>query len=184
MIQTKSSYWLNNFKQDFKSIIEEVKPKLIVEFGIGNGYSMEAFIDFASEDCNIHVYDLFEEFQYNHADYKEIKNRFCERKNVDIQKLDFYKGVERYKDDTIDLLHIDIANDGDVYEFAVNNWFSKVSENGVMVLEGGSHQRDNVYWMIQFKKRKINPYLLKIYNDYDINIIEKYPSMTIIKRKK
>ena len=61
---------------------------------------------------------------------------------------------------------------------------SKISDNGVIILEGGSVERDNVGWMVKYNKTKINPYICELINKgYNILIIDKMPSMTIIKKK-
>lgn len=51
-----------------------------------------------------------------------------------------------------------------------------------MLLEGGSEERDNVEWMVKYNKRKINPYLKSISDKYDITIIDRFPSLTIINK--
>jgi len=178
-----SSYQKNNFYCDLSQIVSEINPKLIVEFGILEGYSLQAFIDARSKDCEIHACDLFDEFPYNAANFDVITNSFAKNfDNLKIKKLDFFKGTTEYKDNSIDILHIDIANNGDVFEFAINNYFKKIKEGGVMLLEGGSKERDEVYWMNEFNKRKINPYLESIKNEFKVKIIEKFPSLTIIKK--
>ena len=54
--------------------------------------------------------------------------------------------------------------------------------NKLLMLEGGSKDRDKVDWMINFTKRPINPYLEKISNNLNVEIIQKYPSMTLIRK--
>ena len=81
---------------------------------------------------------------------------------------------------SIDILHIDIANTGDTYEFAIQNYLPKV--RGVMVLEGGSEERDNIEWMVKYDKPKIQPVLKKYNNDVIITVLEDFPSLTLIKK--
>ena len=54
-----------------------------------------------------------------------------------------------------------------------------MSENGIMIMEGGSEQRDNVEWMIKYNKPKIQPVIKK----YGLNVVGTFPSITIIKNK-
>jgi len=178
-----SSYEKNDFYSDFSQIILKINPQLIVEFGILDGYSLDAFVDCRNEVCEIHAYDLFDDFPFNAADFSTIQKIYGHFKNIKIEKLDFYKGVDRYKDESIDILHVDIANNGDVYKFAIENYMKKIKKGGVMLLEGGSKERDEVEWMNKFSKRKINPYIESIKDNFDISIIEKFPSVTIIKNK-
>lgn len=181
MFLTTSSYEKNNFRKEFKKIISRVNPKLIIEFGIGNGYSLECLVKYSSKRCNIMAFDLFDNYNYNKPDEKFIRNKFKDDAVI-INKGDFYNLHNSFQDGTIDILHIDISNDGDVYEFAIKNYLQKVSDTGCMILEGGSNERDNVAWMVQFNKKKINPYLKKIAKTHKIELIEKFPSLTIIKK--
>ena len=100
---------------------------------------------------------------------------FKEHENVSIEYGDFYKLHDTLKE--IDILHIDIANNGDVYEFAINNYLPKLSKNGVIILEGGSEERDNVEWMIKYNKPKIQPIVKK----YNMKVIGTFPSITLFK---
>ena len=97
-----------------------------------------------------------------------------------INKKNFYESVDDYDDSSIDILHIDIANTGDTYDFAINNYLPKVK--GIMVLEGGSEERDKVDWMIKYDRPKIQPVLKKYSNSVIITVLEDYPSLTFIKK--
>ena len=106
--------------------------------------------------------------------------------NVTVGELDFYKGFENYEDGTIDILHIDIANNGDVYQFGVENYLNKLSVCGIMILEGGSSARDNVSWMTKYGKRPIRDFLDKLKSENSevrVDVVDVFPSMTLISRK-
>ena len=105
-------------------------------------------------------YDLFDDFPYNAADRKEMLKKYESNYNVSILKGDFYESLNLFRDDSIDILHIDIANNGDTYEFAIENYLTKVK--GIMVLEGGSEERDNIEWMQKYEKPKIQSVLKNI----------------------
>ena len=49
-----------------------------------------------------------------------------------------------------------------------------------MLLEGGSEERDEVYWMKKYNKPKIATILTKYANDYTIKTFGKHPSLTLI----
>ena len=63
------------------------------------------------------------------------------------------------------------------------NYLNKVKDNGVVLMEGGSKERDNIEWMIKYNKPKIKPILDKYSKEYDIKTIGEIPSITIIKKK-
>ena len=175
----KSSYKENNYDKVFQSICFVSKPKNIVEFGILEGYSLDSFIKYGG-NAIIEANDLFDEFPHNAADYEFVTNKYKDNSNVFINKKNFYDSVGDYKDNSIDILHIDIANNGDVFEFAIQNYLPKV--RGVLMLEGGSAERDNVEWMLRYNKRTIQPVLQKYADNVRIEVLDDYPSITLISK--
>ena len=179
MQNIKSSYKVNNYDKVFQSICFTLNPKKIVEFGILEGYSLDSFIKYGT-NALIESNDLFDDFPYNAADYSFVTNKYKKNSNVSIYKRDFYKSVDFYEDNSIDILHIDIANNGETFDFAIQNYLPKVS--GIMIMEGGSEERDNIEWMIKYDKPKIRPILQKYSDSVKIEILEDFPSLTLIKK--
>ena len=157
-------------------------PKKIVEIGILDGYSLECFTKNSNKDTQIYAYDLFENFNGNHSNKSEIISKFSNSSNVKIECGNFYE-LDNIIETNIDIIHIDIANNGDVFEYAIQNYLPKLSENGILLLEGGSIERDNVEWMNKYNKPLINPIIQKyIKNNLDIRVIGSFPSITIIRK--
>ena len=124
----------------------------------------------------IEAYDIFEEFNGNHAKKDKLVSSFKDYNNVSINYGNFY---EVYKNiNNVDIIHIDIANNGDVYEYAVKNYLPKLSDNGILLMEGGSEERDNVKWMIKYKKPQIQPIIKK----YGFKVIGTFPSISILRK--
>lgn len=153
------------------------KPKKIVEFGILDGYSLFNFINNSDEETIIEAYDIFESFNGNSSD-REIIKKFQDNKNVRIKYGDFYQKYKDFNNESIDILHIDIANDGNVYEFAVKNYLEKINKNGIIILEGGSEKRDKVNWMEKYNKKSIVSFLNSL--NMNFKIFGEFPSITII----
>ena len=180
----KSSYKNNvNFGDIISAITSTKKPGLIVECGILNGYSLSKFIEHSNHSTTIHAYDIFEEFNGNHSNKENIINNFSQYKNVKIQYGNFFNVYENYKDKSIDLLHIDIANNGDIYDFVFQKYIKKLKDNGIIIMEGGSNTRDNIEWMVKYNKPKIEPVIQKYKNNFDITVIGDFPSITLITKK-
>ena len=179
-----SSY---NNKINFGDIISTItflkNPKTIVECGILEGYSLDKFVWNSNTNTRIDAYDIFDKFNGNHAIKDKILKQFNKYDNVNIDYGDFYDVYKKYQDKSIDILHIDIANNGDVYEFMFQNYVDKLKDDGIVLIEGGSEERDNIEWMIKYNKSKIKPVLEKYCENYDIKTIGKIPSITIIKKK-
>jgi predicted O-methyltransferase YrrM len=180
----KSSY-LNkiDFGKLFSTIVFVKNPKLIVEIGILDGFSLKSMVDQTSNNCDINAYDLFDDFIGNHSNYSELINTFKNYNNVKILFGNFFDIYQIYNDNSIDILHIDIANDGDIFEFMFKNYIQKMNKNGLIIMEGGSLERDNIEWMTKFNKKKIIPVLEKYNRIYNIFTIPDFPSVTLIKFK-
>jgi predicted O-methyltransferase YrrM len=168
------------YEDIFKLLVWQVKPKRIVEFGILQGYSLMSFVKSSQPTTEILAYDIFEHFVGNAA-HRSIVDQFAIFPNVQIEEGDFYKKVSDFADESIDLLHIDIANDGSVYDFAFTHYLPKLSKNGIMILEGGGEERDNVYWMKKYNKIPIVTTLAK-YQMLDICVLSPFPSLTIVRK--
>jgi predicted O-methyltransferase YrrM len=174
-------------KLDFSNIFETIlflqNPKKIIEFGILDGFSLKCFASNVSDDCILDAYDLFEDFNGNHSNYNKLTELFKKYNNVNIQKGDFYKLYDNIENNSIDIIHIDIANTGYTYEFAFTNYINKLTKDGIMILEGGSEERDNIDWMIKYNKLKIRNVIEKYNNIYNIYTLPNFPSLTIVKKK-
>jgi predicted O-methyltransferase YrrM len=178
----RSSYKDEKFSKILRSLCILKDPKKIVEFGILDGYSLDCFIEASNEECEILAYDLFEEFPYNSAKFEEMKKKYSKSK-VSIRRGNLFDAHKMFDDNSIDILHIDIANDGNVYEYCINNLMCKLNDCGIMLLEGGSEQRDNIEWMIKYSKAKIRDVLYKYADEYRIKVFNEFPSLTIISKK-
>lgn len=171
----QSSYRQNDFNSIFKIICENVKPKSVLEIGILDGYSLDSFVRNTSSETKIVAIDLFDKYEYKNSNYKFINNSFKKNKNVEILHGDFF--CYHKKSSNFDIIHIDISNDADIYKFSIENYFPKA--NKLLLLEGGSKERDDVNWMKEYKKPKINKFLNEIKKDYNFQIVDLFPSLTI-----
>ena len=184
IIIMKSSYLNNlNYGDIFKTILFMINPTSIVEIGILDGFSLKTMTDNTSNNCVIKAYDIFDEFNGHSANKEALQKEFLKNDNVTIEYGDFYKLCDDIQDNSIDLLHIDIANNGDVFEYVIKNYIRKLKRNGIIILEGGSNERDNVEWMNIYNKPKIQPIIEKYSSSVNIKVIGKIPSLSIITLK-
>jgi predicted O-methyltransferase YrrM len=175
-----SSY--KNQDIDYGELIEAItlsqNPTSIIEIGILDGYSLHHFIN-STTKTTIQAYDIFDKFDGNHAKEAELKERFKNDPQVSINYGDFYE-LHKELGNNIDMIHIDIANNGDTYEYAIQHYLPKLSSTGLMLLEGGSKERDEIEWMNKYNKPKIGPILEKYAKTYRIKTFGKHPSLTLI----
>ena len=178
----KSSYIQNNYNLIFKTIVFLNSPKKIVEIGILDGFSLEALCSTANKQCQIYAYDLFEDYEFSSSVYDDIELKFSKQKNVHIKKADYKNIYKFHSDNSIDILHIDISNNGDTYEYCLNKYMPKISQGGIVLLEGGSEERAQYEWMNKFNFPKIRPIINKIKRKYTVHTLDAFPSLTIIKK--
>lgn len=178
-----SSYSNKTLSYDdiFKLLTWQIRPRRIIEFGILNGYSLKCFAETA-RDASITAYDIFEAFVGNSAQ-RDIVDQFASYTNVEIKEGDFYKVVPDLSDNSVDIIHIDIANDGAVYEFAFAHYIQKLTPTGVLLLEGGSAERDAVGWMTKYNKIPIQSVLARYARQLDIYTVPGFPSLTVVRRR-
>ncbi len=182
MAEMKSSYSQNNYGDLIEAIVRVHQPKRIVEFGILEGYSLSKIRKSAPENASITAYDIFDDFPGNHARYNDLIQKFPE--NI-IQYGDFYKEYHSIPLGSVDLFHIDIANDGNVFDWFFRVYKSRMRQGGIALLEGGSEERDNYSWMVKYNKRKIRNTISywkeDLHNEgYEITVFKAFPSMTMI----
>jgi predicted O-methyltransferase YrrM len=177
----KSSYLTNHYGDLVRSLVRIYDPKKIVEFGILDGFSLRCILSavhVAGDETkrDILAYDIFEDFPYHHAKHDTLREEFGEI----IQYGDYYKKYEELEDESIDFLHIDIANTGLVYNFFFRTYIHKLSKRGIALLEGGSRARDSHDWMLKFEKPPMAPVLDKYKDIYNIFVLEPFPSVTLV----
>ena len=171
-----------NYGDLIETITYSVNPKNILEIGILDGYSLDHFIKSSNKNTLIKAYDIFDEFNGNHSNELELKEYFKHNNNVEINYGDFFNLHDKIVDNSIDLIHIDIANTGDIYEYAIKYYLPKLTSDGIIIIEGGSKERDEVEWMVKYNKPKIYPILQKYSELYNIKTIGSFPSITLIKQ--
>jgi predicted O-methyltransferase YrrM len=173
----KSSYEENFYGPLLTGIVKFYKPRTIVEFGILDGYSLYHLIEgVANRDVSVTSYDLFEDYPFRSSSFEKMRRNF----GSIVQKGNFFDRHLEMKDNSIDLMHIDISNTGDIYSYAFRYYMPKLSPNGIMLLEGGSEERDQCNWMIKYNKDLIRPVLMRC--PYPYFTFLPFPSLTMIQK--
>ena len=193
----RSSYKKNNIGSYLEMMTLLKKPRLIVECGILDGYSLYHFakstkLNSEAEYFRGHViaFDLFDKYEYKHGNAIDVHNMLKYEGLSDYSTIlegDAYKVHDYFKTEEIDLLHIDISNDGQTFLDMFSLWHTKINAFGRIVFEGGSEERDKVDWMIKYKKKPIRsvlPIMAKTYKNWNIFVIKDWPSITIMERKR
>lgn len=181
----KSSYATNNYGELFEAIVRVKQPSLIVEFGILEGYSTTWFLKGLRTNGKgrLKSYDLFEEYSYRHARYHEILHRFrteIEDGILTVERGNYYEMVDRFEDSSIPMIHVDISNDGNTFDFFFAHYLRKLIPGGLAIMEGGGQERDKIEWMIKYNKRPIRPLLDSLDSSIHFIVLEPYPSIALV----
>ena len=180
-----SSYEKNNYGDFFYALMRLYQPEKVVELGTKAGYSAYHIARGlqANGKGTLDCYDLWEKYPFHSVPKSVAQENLKEFRDIIGFKLGNVIGVDKtYK--TVDILHVDVSNEGTVLEKIIPHWIDKVSQ--LIIMEGGSPERDKVPWMIKYKKEPIVKWLKafkKRRKDIEYFTIEPLPSITIINKK-
>lgn len=183
----KTTSWKDEFFPLFLyNTTRYIKPNLCVELGTLAGYSAyciaQALLD--NKKGHIECYDLWEDYPYTHVTLDEATQNLVGLPVV-LKQGDAYKAVDNYKDNSVDMMMVDISNDGVTYEKILRDWYSKLTPKASILLEGGCKERDEVEWMKKYNKKPIQ----SIFNDknilrmYNLTNVGGFPSITVARRR-
>jgi predicted O-methyltransferase YrrM len=182
-----SSYRENDLGWILFNLVRQHRPYHCVEIGMLYGYS-SIFIMAALEKNGLGKlcgYDLWELYPYRHcrkvqtlASIHEagLAHRLNRLVEADAKHVPL---VER---GPIDFLHIDISNDGKTYRWAMAAFRDLIKPGGIMVLEGGTIERDHVPWMKKYNKQPIAPVLAESNSAWIWYTEPHFPGMTVFTR--
>ena len=196
MEEVKSSYSENNFGVMFKALVTQKIPITCVELGVLHGYS-SLYIGLALKynykehaiKGHLYSYDLWEDYSYNHGNKESVQN-LLKRNEIDdyvsLHYADAMKVHELYGEKQVDLLHVDISNTGDTFNFIIKYWHSLISMGGIILFEGGSEERDYIEWMINYEFPSIKKAIESneiINSFYKYKTYNKFPSLSVFTKK-
>jgi len=182
-----SSYKTSDYGHLFYGLMRVLRPETCVEIGVLHGYSLIVAAAGLRDNGRgiIHGHDLFEQYPYRHADQADVAQRLaavgvCDY--ADIRRLDAWDVADLY--DRIDVLHVDVSNNGDTYRRMFAQWHAKVSR--FIILEGGAPARDRVDWMLKYDKAPIAPVIDELERscpEWEFAVLAPYPSLTLARRR-
>jgi hypothetical protein len=182
-----SSYKSHHYDVLFYALIRLLRPQRCLELGILEGFSLLATASALRDNGTGHVtaYDLFEDYPFRHASFEEVRLR-CQKARLD-RYITLCKGSETDafgNHSEVDILHIDLSNDGDVVRELFSMWANKVTL--AILLEGGSEERDQIHWMQRYARPSIAnavDHLRAEYADWLFVVLNPFPSMTLAFRR-
>lgn len=176
-------------------MIRGYKPHLAVELGVLHGYSTLAILEGMKANCHgeLHSYDLFEDYPFNHGSMEEVRARIeaagypCCGVNYQLRKMDAFMVHELYPENSVGFLHVDLSNDGDIVRRIMELWDPKMVYGGIICFEGGTEERDRVEWMVKYGNAAMKPELEKnkiIEDKYVMGTYLEFPGLTVLLKKR
>ncbi len=182
-----SSYSKNFYSKLFYFLSSHFKPDKIAEFGVLGCYSIISMA-IGAKSVNIKNsiigYDLFEDYEFTSFALSDALKRikyFGLSDSINLKKCNALK--DNLIEDVLsthDLVHIDLSNEGTLYERVFSSKFKK---NSIILMEGGSFERDKNTWIKKYGAKEILPVIKNFQKkrpDLKISIIDVFPSLTII----
>lgn len=156
-----SSYEANSYGDLFYCLVRIYQPEKVVELGTRAGYSAYHMARALKDNSHgsLDCYDLWENHLENlglnmsKSDAEENLKEFSSIVNLNLA--DALEVDEKY--DTIDILHVDLDNDGGILEQIVPVWIDKVRQ--LIIIEGGSPERDQLASVTDYKKLPVSKWL-------------------------
>lgn len=187
--QWYSSYEKNNYGELFYSLMRVYQPEKVVELGTLTGYSAYHLARGlkANEKGTLDCYDLWEEYDNQNTFYSfpqsTAEENLKEFKDIiHLNLRDVIDVGDQYE--SIDILHVDVENNGEILERIIPHWIDKTRQ--IIIIEGGSVERDQEEWMLNLKKPPIVKWLEEFSSkrkDIEYFTIDPHPSVTIIRKK-
>lgn len=133
-------------------LVANIRPECIVELGSYYGCSAFTFLQVLKDfDMKSHFYaiDTWEGDSFTENDYKEniydsyknIQERIFAGQNAIMKKMTFDQACCDFKEESIDLLHIDGSHTYEDCRHDFETWFSKVSKKGIILFHDISDDR-------------------------------------------
>lgn len=198
----RSSYILNNYGELLKQYVIAWQPSSFVELGVLDGYStlhiaqgIKWLHKHRGYQGRLDAYDLFDDYEFKHGNKEEVEKLLSDNgvsDYVNLQRGNAYAVQSKYPDMALDsvrgieFIHVDISNTGATLRSFMDLWHPKIGQRGLVLIEGGSNERDQVEWMQKYNKPSIkeeirtNPIINKYYM---YGTYFDYPSMTVLLRK-
>lgn len=157
-----SSYEENSYGDFFYALMRIYQPEKVVELGTKAGYS--AYHIARGLKANGHgtldCHDLWEAYAetygFGYTSKTAAEENLKEFKHIISLKLSDAIGVDK-EYEMIDILHVDLDNDGEILEKIVPEWIDKTRQ--LIIIEGGSAERDESDVATDYKKMPVTQWL-------------------------
>ena len=190
----ESTYAAAGYGAVLYGLVRVMQPKVAVELGTYQGYSGLHIAAGVRENdaATVCLVDLWDKYLHRHCSLDVTRQNFARNGfrslkgcNVVFCEEDAVLASCRFADGSVDFLHVDLANDGLVLAEVFEVWEPRLSSRALVVIEGGSTERDAVEWMGKYNKEPIGWWLNSpwVLDRFSCLTLEPFPSMTLMRRR-
>ncbi len=163
--------------------IRNLKPKTVVELGTHKGTSFFSMCQAAKDGklkTKLYAVDTWKGDEHAGfygedilSEVKKIKKTYYEKQNIFLIQSLFDEAVSKFKNNSIDLLHIDGLHTYDAVKHDFDNWFNKVRKNGIIIFHDTNEKMDDfgVYKLWDKLKKKYKT--LEFFHSHGLGILFK-----------
>ncbi|MFA6916994.1 MAG: class I SAM-dependent methyltransferase [Parachlamydiales bacterium] len=154
-------------------LVEKTRPELIVELGVHTGNSFLAFCDAVMAlqlDCKCYGVDTFRGDKhagfYDQKVYVDLMEHIF-NKGIDCAEVlqeTFDQAVDKFEDNSIDILHIDGCHTYEETRHNFGTWFKKVKDNGFILFHDTMITRDDFGVWKLWQELENHPLKLSTFN--------------------
>jgi len=186
MTDIKTSSWdKHDYSLLFYGLVRGQRPSICVELGTYAGYSAYQIGTALKHNGFgvLYCYDLWEYYPFNKVP-KKVAEDNLKGLPVNLCQEDAFGAYKHFGYMSVDLLNVDVSNDGDTYMKVLLEWYPYLSPLAYVLLEGGIKERDEVGWMKKYNKKPIVSALnnYQITKRYEINVLPYFPGLSILKK--
>src|SRR5688500_4422821 len=174
-----------------KDMVETVEPEIIVELGTWRGTSMFSMLQGVKNkklETVFYAIDTWEGDKhaghYEGEQYLEEINSILQKHypkcNVTLIRKRFEQAVDDFKDQTIDILHIDGLHTYEAVKNDFYSWIPKVKNNGIILFHDIGEKREDfgVFKVWDELKRDNLNYCFSYAHSHGLGILTRDPKMS------
>ena len=164
-------------------LIRNIQPRTIVELGTHKGlsfFSMCQAVKDGKINSKLYAIDTWEGDK--HAGFydesvlmhvKNIINTHYAEQDITLLKKTFDQAIDNFSNTTIDIIHIDGLHTYEAVRHDFQQWFPKLSKNGLMLLHD-THEKRNDFGVYRlWKELKDNSRTIEFYHSHGLGILFK-----------
>lgn len=174
-------------------LISNLRPEKVVELGTHYGTSLWSFSQAIKDNgLNTEIFSIDTWKGEKHAGFygeevfetvNEIKNKYYNKINLKLKRQTFDEALKDFKDNSIDILHIDGLHTYEAVKHDFENWVSKVKDGGIILFHDIMVSRDDFGVYKIWEELKNNHKTIEFQFSYGLGVLVKGDNLILDNKK-